>query len=77
MIKRALLLALLAIGAGTVVGCIRVHADSPAGVNAVIEPQFITSPVRLSGCEAKSSPLRCKRVQFSYRKGAEVLQVHK
>jgi hypothetical protein len=42
MIKRALLLALLAIGAGTVVGCIRVHADPPAGVNAVIEPQFIT-----------------------------------
>jgi len=77
IIKRTLLLALLAIGASTVAGCIRLHADYPAGVNAVIDPQFITSPVRLIDCEPKSSPLRCKRVNFSYRKGAEVLEVHK
>ena len=57
------------------VACI--HQRTYSGIDAVIEPRDLTAPVELTGCDAKSFPLRCKRVAIHYCKGSERLIVTK
>ena len=58
------------------VGCARPQRTYP-GIDAMIEPRDLTAPVELYRCDAKSSPLRCKRVAIHYHKGSERLIVTK
>ena len=73
---RACTVAVVAVLLVNSVGCIRPQANY-ADIDAVIEPRDVTAPFELTGCDAKSFPVRCKRVAIHYRKGSERLIVTK